>query len=375
MRLQSTTLATLLVLAMVTSAVAQERKKGDALLVPKDNRSMALALAEKAPKGELDILILGVGYDASLEGRFLSQAREIENRIRSTAPFSDFNSKLVFRTALTSTDLGCIDRSASSPVLTSCKVSAVWGLQLTLPLHHELVVLQYEASLSNRPPQGVGGYGYVDSGNFQDFSLETYAVVLDGVFTAEVAAHEVGHSIGNLSDEYMYLSESPSWASPNCLEKKEMLLPYGPAQQGCAGSPKYFRPENSIMRSLDIPTYNRASVEWRGFPSGLRERLEYFTTPTPPPPPPPPPPAPPATPTGFRISLSGYRATISWDVLPGVLYKLEVGTFSGGSNLGIYTLTGGFQTRVSPGKYFVRLRAVVGELRSPPTREIVGTVR
>ena len=92
-----------------------------------------------------------------------------------------------------------------------------------------------------------------------------------------MAVHEFGHSFGNLCDEYALEPTYTYITCVNCRPTCGELQDAGACIPGCSVKPDYLRPEPSIMLSLDLPGFNRTSVESTFLPDGLRVRLSYFT--------------------------------------------------------------------------------------------------
>ena len=93
-----------------------------------------------------------------------------------------------------------------------------------------------------------------------------------------MALHEIGHSIGNLSDEYSYGSEGYTYTPcVNCMASCSQYPSVSACQLGCDAEPGYYRPDTSIMYSLSNPVFNDASILADYSPDGLKKRLNFFT--------------------------------------------------------------------------------------------------
>jgi large repetitive protein len=88
---------------------------------------------------------------------------------------------------------------------------------------------------------------------------------------------------------------------------------------------------------------------------------------------------PPAAPTSFAVQLNGLVATLSWSAPAGALtgYALEAGTFPGAANLAVVNLgpqTTFISPALSPGSYYLRVKAVNAAGIGPPSNEVLLTV-
>jgi hypothetical protein len=120
------------------------------------------------------------------------------------------------------------------------------------------------------------------SREFQDAyktnSYSSYAMSYSGSDFKKVVLHEMGHSFGNLCDEYTYDSEGYSYVScVNCRDNCAIWSYLSPiCQESCDAKNDYFRPGSSIMLTLDIEHFNPVSLYAHYLPHGLDKRLRYF---------------------------------------------------------------------------------------------------
>ena len=122
------------------------------------------------------------------------------------------------------------------------------------------------------------GGGYRDSGAYKTNSYSSYCAVYNGSYATKMALHEFGHSFGDLCDEYSYTSEGYTYTPcVNCRASCSDWSSFAEGcQKGCASKSDYYRPEDSIMISYNVPRFNNASLKAGYSPDGLNKRADFF---------------------------------------------------------------------------------------------------
>jgi hypothetical protein len=234
----------------------------------------------------IDIAMVGDGYTAGELGQYATQAQQVANALFAEEPFTSYGGLfLVHRVDVVSNESGVdndptngIDRDTAMDMAFWCNdierllcinVSKAVGFAGAAPGHEQIL------ALANSTMYGGAGYsssnlGTVSGGNGSAF---------------EVAIHELGHSFGDLADEYTYGGGTnypygePSAANVSILTAAEMAASgtkwadwlgfNDPQWDGLVdtfeGAAYYtngiYRPtDNSKMRALGRP-FNPPSVE------------------------------------------------------------------------------------------------------------------
>lgn len=235
-----------------------------------DGRQARQAAGVAAEPGILNVLILASGYLPDQMNRFRQRAAEVQAAMLGTQPFSAQRANVRFTARENTADLACQTGCGGIARSMCCNTSAVMAAaaQSGVPFD-EIVVIH------NTPTYA--GFGTRDGGGYRASSYTSYCGVYDGPSTAAMAVHEFGHSFGNLCDEYALEPTYSYITCVNCRPTCGELQDAGACIPGCSVKPDYLRPEPSIMLSLDLPGFNRTSVESTFSPDGLRMRLSYFT--------------------------------------------------------------------------------------------------
>lgn len=226
--------------------------------------------------GKFEILILASGYNESNIDKFEQQAANIKRALLSTEPFASYTDKIEIHALNEAVDLGCKSGANNIARLMVCNDSKVVSTAAHSGYGYDEIIVVHNIDT-------YGGSGMRDNNDtgFKTNSYSTYTVVYDGPWTARMALHELGHSYGNLCDEYTYGEEEYTYFNcVNCRKDKSDFDKYikGECSVGCDAKPEYFRAEDSIMLSLAIPTFNGASIKADFAPYGLEKRLQYFTS-------------------------------------------------------------------------------------------------
>ncbi|TCP63559.1 M64 family metallopeptidase [Baia soyae] len=245
--------------------------------IPKNFHTQSHKKKVRPPKnnGKFEILLLASGYDESNRSEFEQQVSNIKQAIQTTEPFASYLNKVAIHTIDDSTPLGCQEGAQNIARLLVCNDSKVVKAAAHSGYGYDEIIV-----IHNTDNYGGSGMRDYSVSGFKTNSYSTYTVVYDGPWTARMAIHELGHSFGNLCDEYMYEDEGYSYVDcTNCRKDKSDLEKYvkGECSVGCDAKPDYFRAEDSIMLSLAIPTFNEVSIKADFAPYGLEKRLQYFT--------------------------------------------------------------------------------------------------
>lgn len=210
------------------------------------------------------VLLMASGF-SDMSG-FRNKAQGVKNLLLSREPFISRKENVVISAYENTDDLGCYTNCLGIDRLMCCDSTKVMAAAAASgQLYHEIIVI-------HDIPKYSGG-GYRDYGSYQDDSALTYSQVYNGRYTATMAMHELGHSFGDLCDEYTYTDEGFSYS--DCVNCRASCSDWSDISSGCHLScdarSDYYRPENSIMLSLSIPNFNQPSIH-----NSLAPRLDYF---------------------------------------------------------------------------------------------------
>jgi hypothetical protein len=180
----------------------------------------AVALQQSGPSDErLDIVFLGDGYTAGQLGAYAADVDEVVAHLRSVQPYDSYKGAFnIWRIDSASTQSGASHYDAGQNItrdtaygcyygcsgidrLLCCDSSAVFtDVNAAVPGADGVMVLVNDPTYG-----GAGGFG-------------GYATSYNGDAMNEVAAHEVGHSLIGLWDEYDYgyTGDPTGQAPPNC---------------------------------------------------------------------------------------------------------------------------------------------------------------
>ena len=326
---------------------------------------LAAVLGTPAPvpsaPGALNVLFIASGFTADRIGQFPGIASTVQSQLMAVEPFRSAGAAVVFRSVQAITSLGCNPACNGIERLMCCNNAQVINTAAASGLpFDEIVVIHDTATYAGSGSRDIGGY--------RNNSYSTFATAYNGPWTAPMVKHELGHSFGNLCDEYTYGSEPYVYnACANCRPACSDLSPYGACLASCDAAPSFFRPEPSIMLDLQVPAFNNASVRTPAPLDGLATRLTYFLGSGSVPP----------APTGLQASTTPTSVTVSWSASPGATsYRLVVGSSPGAANL--FDGTVGSSTTASgpvpPGLYYWRVYAVNLAGSSPPSAESQFTI-
>ncbi len=237
--------------------------------MPDAYKSQKYVYPVPAQKGNFYVLILASGFSEMSD--FLIKSQEVKDVLLSKEPFFSRKENVLISVHENTDDLGCYSGCSGIDRLMCCDSMKVMAAAIASEqLYDEIIIIH------NTPTYSGGGER--DFGAYQDDSAGTYCELYSGPYTAPMALHEFGHSFGNLCDEYTYGSEGYSYYDcANCRAScSDWSNISAGCQLGCDARNDYYRPEDSIMLNLDIPTYNLPSIN-----NSLAPRLNYFISTTP----------------------------------------------------------------------------------------------
>ena len=225
-----------------------------------------------AQQGKMHFLVIASGYDAASIDTFISKASELKSYLLGIEPFQAYGADIEVHIYPNLADLGCYYNCNNIQRLLCCNSARVTSAAAASGfLFDEIIVLH------NTDVYSGGGYReYEDA--YKTNSYGSYAMSYHGPSFKQVILHELGHSFGNLCDEYTYTTEGYSYSlCVNCRENCSIWNSISQGcQLGCAARSDYYRPEDSIMLTLGIEYFNPVSLYATYLPDGLRERLLFF---------------------------------------------------------------------------------------------------
>ncbi len=248
--------------------------------IPRDEQidtSSLLMFKESVERSnKFNILIMASNYDSSNMANFTSVANSLKQFLLTREPFSYFYSLIKINIYSNTQDLGCETGCSGIERLICCDLSKVIAAAASSGYFYDEIIV-----IHNTDQYGGGGYREIGDA-YKSNSYNTYAITYGGTDVSdsqiEVAMHEFGHSFGNLCDEYSYTTEGYTFSDcvncrPNCSDWNSIT---DVCQVGCDAESGYFRPDNSIMLSIEFPYFNQVSIKAKYFPDGLEKRLKYF---------------------------------------------------------------------------------------------------
>ncbi len=220
----------------------------------------------------LDILVIASGFDDSNIRVFNERASQLKDFLLAVEPFKSYAQAVNVHIYPNLADTGCYTGCGGINRLLCCHGEKVINAALASGYPFDEIVV-----LHNTETYSGGGYREnLDA--YKTNSYSTYAMSYIGSRFKEVVLHELGHSFGNLCDEYSYSSEGYSYNTcVNCRAQCSDWASLSSAcQLGCSSESDYYRPENSIMLTLSILTFNNVSIYASYLPDGLDRRLAFF---------------------------------------------------------------------------------------------------
>jgi len=279
-----TTVATFPVASLLTDPATSHSNGKTAALAAASTTSTPQSL----PDNRVDLLVMGDGYTAAQEQKFLADADTVVQGLLAATPYSEYSNYIRVHKLFTastqsgtdhppyvsgcpaSDDTCCADTSALSDPLAGQFVDTAFDSHFCENNLHRLLVADLAAvySAAAAVPEWdqillivndttYGGSG----GSFSTLSLHSQAV--------QVAAHEYGHSFTRLADEY----DSPYPGYPAC---NDSVGPFCEANVTDVTNPSVIKWAPWIDPSVPVPTpENQAAYE---NVVGLFEGARYLTT-------------------------------------------------------------------------------------------------
>jgi len=237
-----------------------------------ENGNFSIPGLPPAQEGKLHFLVIASGYDSTNIDTFAAKASELKNYLLSIEPFQTYGSEIEVHIYENMADLGCYHNCNNIQRLMCCNSGKVTAAAAASGYPFDEIIV-----LHNIDVYSGGGYReYSDT--YKTNSYSSYAMSYHGLSFKKVILHELGHSFGNLCDEYTYSSEGYSYSScVNCRENCSIWDSISQnCQPGCAAKSDYYRPEDSVMLTLSIEHFNAVSLYATYLPDGLQERILYF---------------------------------------------------------------------------------------------------
>lgn len=219
-----------------------------------------------AQEDKFSLLIIASGYDSADMSNFYNRALEVKDKILSSEPFKTYASHIDINIYNNISNLGCYCGCNNVDRVMCCDQTDVISAAINSGYYYDEIIIIHNTDI-------YCGSGYRDYGLYQTNSYSSYTTAYDGDWTSLMVLHEFGHSFGNLCDEYSYGSENYQYydcvnCMASCIEWNNLT---NECNQGCDAKPSYFRPDDSIMLTLGIDTYNSVSIKY-----SLMPRLRYF---------------------------------------------------------------------------------------------------
>lgn len=222
--------------------------------------------------GKLHILIMASGFKSGEMDVFTSKSVGIKNYLLSKEPFSSYASYISIHIFENLENLDCSPGCYGIDRLLCCSDNKVISAAASSGyLYDEIIVIHNTDTYS-----GAGSREYLDG--YKSNSYNTYCVVYKGTDINGMVLHELGHSFGNLCDEYSYSTEGYQYnLCVNCRDNCNVWSSISSyCQTGCDAKSNYYRPEDSIMIDYSSPFFNSPSLYSEYLPDGLFKRLDFF---------------------------------------------------------------------------------------------------
>lgn len=240
------------------SAVALEL--GGARLVPRSPPpGDPTAVIESGPSTErLDMVFLGDGYTEAELPDFADDVDRITAYLLSIEPYGAYADLInVWRVDAASVDSGVDHPERSPPVERDTAYGCFYGcggLDRLLCCDDSAVL----TAINDAVPAADGVVVLVNDPQYGGAGGYQYATSYVGPYGDQVAAHEIGHSLVGLGDEYDYGTETSYPARPNCTEDPDdppwaaWLDEPGVGAVSVCGYRNHHRPtaEGCMMRTL-----------------------------------------------------------------------------------------------------------------------------
>ncbi len=228
-----------------------------------------ILLNNGTPSKRINLVFMAEGYQASEMTKFIADVTVLVNGLFAQTPFKEYKSFFnVYAIKVPSSQSGAdhAHSAADCPNLATHPISDVstyfdsqydaYGIhRLLVPYNATNVDLVAAANV----PQYDQIFVLVNS-NFYGGSGGTHATASTNAASAEIAIHEIGHSFGELADEYwagaQYAAEKANMTQNNnstSIKWKNWLNSNGIGAYQHAGQPWYKPHQNCKMQSLGSP--------------------------------------------------------------------------------------------------------------------------
>jgi len=190
----------------------------------------------------INLVILGDGFTESQQDLFISKANDFSNSLFSKIPWSNYKNYFnVFAVKVISAESGvkhpntASDCSGANPAVPVSNPNNYFGSSFDSGGIHRLVTIQSTSRVMQVLATNIPNYDHaivLANTSYYGGSGGTIAVSTTHPDGYEITAHELGHSFGNLGDEYyagdIYFFERPNMTQqndPSLIKWKNWLAP------------------------------------------------------------------------------------------------------------------------------------------------------
>ncbi len=205
-----------------------------------------------ASTGTLNITFIGHGYTSSDTTLFHDDVIRFAQKLATFSPFTQYLDHIVFYYVNSTTSLGC---TYTGTLITCDSALAESIVQASGAPHDRIIILVKNATYG-------GGEGVIP-------------VVFNGTDGPALFVHEFGHSLSELSDEYIK-NDAAQRTDRNCYPGTPPnpawsgIVNAGDYNPGCNFSSYYRSSPDSIMRNVNTWYFNPASQSY------LKTSLDYY---------------------------------------------------------------------------------------------------
>ena len=225
------------------------------------NNQISAGMAADRASGKLNIAFISEGY--SDMNQFHSDVDKFKANLLTYEPFKSRASQIQFNNIDNSDDLGCYRWPGMDRLLVCDNGKVLEKVNNSGTPYDQVAVIVNDSNYG-----GSGGSGV--------------PVAYNGEWGAQIFVHELGHSLGNLYDEYVLYSggDANNLLNRNCYESSPSTEVWPDTdtsqyRKECKYENWYRSSPTSIMRDITIRFFNPASMAL------LNERLDYFAGPAP----------------------------------------------------------------------------------------------
>lgn len=215
---------------------------------------------------KLDIVFVGAKYTDL--NKFHQDVARYQDYITTTVPFANRLANLSLASIDNTQDLGCQRDNRIRRALI-CNPDTVVSVVNNAKVPYDIVLVIVDEDEA-------GGAALLGS---------NIVFVSRGAGQEKAAVHELGHTIGNLLDEYTLSQDQGSPATgqldnqthANCYagqppaRKWQNLIGLNDYSKGCTNENWYRSSQDSIMRTLSAPYFNKISIDL------LNKAIDFFT--------------------------------------------------------------------------------------------------